>query len=118
VGAAEERPSGQSNVTGEVERAGLDLGPAGKDLIGRPIGFRSHNGDFMEMSVRGLDRGTMKTPLAGAHSERRGDVRPVRSLLGGKGLTRRFSFAKFPYLLVRNLTRNRAILIKFVITVR
>jgi hypothetical protein len=60
----------------------------------------------------------MKTPLSGAHTERRGDAGPVRSLLGGKGLTGHFSFAEFPYLLVRNLTRNRAIRIKFVMTVR
>jgi hypothetical protein len=70
------------------------------------------------MSFRGLGGGTMKTPLSVAHNERRGDAGPVRSLLGGKGLTGRFSFAEFPYLLVRILTRNRAIRIKLVMSVR
>jgi hypothetical protein len=32
----------------------------------------------------------MKTLSLGAHIERRGDVGPVRSLLGGKDLTGRF----------------------------
>jgi hypothetical protein len=48
------------------------------------------------MSFRGLGRSAMKTPLSGAHNERRGDAGPVRSLLGGKGLTGHFSLAEFP----------------------
>ena len=60
----------------------------------------------------------MTAALPGAQTERRGGAGPVRSLLGGKGLTGHFSFAEFPYLLVRILTRNRAIRIEFVITVR
>jgi hypothetical protein len=52
----------------------------------------------------------------GAQAERRGDAEPARSLLGSKRLTGRCSFAEFPYLLVRILTPNRAIRIRFVMT--